>query len=270
MPTHHTRMSVLTRLIFAFVAINALIGAGSLILFPTQTDTLFFWEIKPPINAALFGALYLGGAVTVGWVTYRGWWEQARFLIPVLVAAGFFISITTLIHIDRFIPGLKLAYWLVIYVGAPLLALYLYFYYERRKANWTVNEPTTRATRIIAIVTGAVVLILGTFLLISPESVLDFWPWNASPLMIRIFAAWFNAFGIGLLWFYFEREWSRVYLISYLMMAAAGLDLLMIFIHREDWKSAGLNVAVYCFHLLAFGLVGLLMIVLQRRARKLA
>ena len=52
-------LSLAARVTLWFVATNALIGATSLILFPTRTATLFFWEIAPPINAALFGALYL-------------------------------------------------------------------------------------------------------------------------------------------------------------------------------------------------------------------
>ena len=116
-------------------------------------------------------------------------------------------------------------------------------------------------------VTGGVVFLFGMTLLIWPQLVLDYWPWNASPLMIRIFASWFNAFGVGLLWFYFDRDWTRLRLISYLMMAAAALDLLMIFVHRADWNTSGLNLWVYCFHLVAFGAVGFAMQWLQRRAK---
>jgi len=50
------------------------------------------------------------------------------------------------------------------------------------------------------------------------------------------------------------------------MIAAAGLDLLMVFIHREDLTSVGLNLWLYCIHLALFGLVGLLMYWLQRKA----
>ena len=114
-------MSPLTKVVFWFVAANASVGAVSLIFFPADTARLFFWEINPPINAALFGALYLGGAAVVALVTYRGRWEPARFLIPVLVSAGALITVTTLLHLDRFSAGPRFVYWLVIYIGAPLL-----------------------------------------------------------------------------------------------------------------------------------------------------
>jgi hypothetical protein len=117
METTDRPMSTFIKVAFWFVAANALVGACSLIFFPADTARLFFWEIKPPINAALFGALYLGGAAVVALVTYRARWEQARFLIPILVSAGALISITTLLHLDRFSPGPRLVYWLVIYAS---------------------------------------------------------------------------------------------------------------------------------------------------------
>ena len=136
-------MSSFMKVAFWFVAANALVGAGSLIFFPADTARLFFWGITPPINAALFGALYLGGAAVVALVTYRGRWEPARFLVPILVSAGALITLTTLIHLDRFSPGPRLAAWLVVYVGAPLLALLFYVQHERSGANWAIYWPVT-------------------------------------------------------------------------------------------------------------------------------
>lgn len=265
MPLANKPMSAIMKLVFWFVAANALAGALALIFFPTRTDTLFFWEIKPSINAALFGALYLGGAVIVAWVTYQGEWEGARFLIPVLVAAGVFISVTTLLHFNLFDPGFKLLYWLVIYIGAPLLALIFYVQHERNGSNWVVITAVTPATRWIATALGSLLVLLGVIVLIWPESAIANWPWPMTPLMLRIFAAWFSAFGVGLLWFQIEREWHRLQHVANLMMAAAGLDLLMVFIHRNDLTGSRVSVGVYCFHLALFGMVGLLMHWLQRQ-----
>ena len=258
-------MSVFTKIVFWFVAINALAGAASLMLLPTRTGTLFFWEIKPPISAALFGALYLGGAVVVGLVTYRGLWEPARFLIPVLVSAGILISVTTFVHLDKFSPGFKLGYWLLIYIGAPLLAGFIYAQQERNGANWAVTNPVKPATRAIAVVTGALLLLIGVVILIWPELVVANWPWPTSPLMVRIFASWFSAFGVGLLWFLPERDWGRLQHVANLMIAAACLDLLMVFIHRQDLTAIDLNLWLYSFHLALFGLLGIVMHWLQRK-----
>lgn len=259
-------MSLLMKVVFWFVGVNALAGAGSLIFFSSDTARLFFWEIKPSINAALFGALYLGGAAVVALLTYRGRWEPARFLIPILVSAGALISVTTVVHLDRFSPGPRLVYWLVIYIGAPLLALLFYVWHERSGANWTVSWPVTPATRGLAVTMGTVLVLFGIFVLIWPDPVVARWPWPITALMVRIFASWFAAFGVGLLWFWVERDWERVRHVANLMIAAAGLDLLMVYVHRQDLGPVGPNLWLYCFHLALFGLAGLLMHRLQRKA----
>ena len=259
-------LTLFARFVFLFVAVNALIGALSLLLFPTRTNALFFWEITPPINAALFGALYLGGAAVVGWLTVRGLWEPARFLTPVLVTAGILITITTFLHLDRFTSGVKLAYWLIVYVGAPLLALVIYWQHERSGANWSVVEPVVPATRAVAVALGALLAVLGLAVIIWPGAVVPRWPWPTSPLMVRIFASWFVAFGAGLLWFLVERDWRRVRLVPVLMIFAVTLDLLMVFVHRADLLPLGPSFWLFVFHLALFGTVGALMIWLQRRS----
>lgn len=262
-----TPLSPVARLIFGFVALNALLGAIVLLFFPSQTETLFFWTITPSINAALLGALYLGGAVVVGWVTVRGVWEPARFLIPVLVTAGFFISLTTLIHLDRFAPGLKLIYWLLVYVGAPLLALGIYLHQERRGANWAVIQPLHPLTRTLAPLVGGIIVIAGLVIFAFPDSIAPSWAWPMSPLMLRIFAAWFSAFGAGLLWFRVDTDWTRLRPLAALMISASALDLAMIFLHRQHLTASPLIVAIYCAHLVAFGGIGLLMFWLQSRVQ---
>jgi hypothetical protein len=263
-----TPMSPLMRIVFWFVAANALAGALSLMLFPQHTATLFFWEIAPALNAALFGALYFGGAVVVALVSYQGRWEGARFLIPVLVTAGVLIALTTFLHLERFTPGFKLWYWLIIYIGAPLLAGLFYFQHERAGANWSAQEPITPATRQVAIAVGLLLIGAGIFTLARPAVVVEAWPWPTSPLMVRIFASWFSAFGVGLLWTLVERDWGHLRHMANLMIAAAVLDLVMVFIHRGDLTGDGLRVGIFCAHLAAFGLVGGLMRWLQWRAAR--
>lgn len=258
-------LSPLARFIFAFVAVNAFVGATLLILFSSRTAELFFWEIAPPINAALFGALYLGGAAVVGWVTFRGQWEPARFLTPVLVSAGILITLTTLLHLDRFAPGVRLLYWLVVYIGAPLLALLIYWRHERGGADWAVRRPLRPATRRLALILGAALTVAGLAVIAFPGPVVANWPWPTSVLMVRIFASWFAAFGVGLLWFRVDGEWTRVRLIPVMMIAAAALDLLMVYARRADLHPIGLSFGLFVFHLALFGVAGAAMIILQSR-----
>ena len=172
----NTNLSWWARLVYGFVAANAFAGALILILFPSRTGTLFFWPINPPINAALFGALYLGGAAAVSLATWRNLWEPARFLVSILVAAGFFISVVTLLHLDNFAPGLRLDYWLAVYVGAPLLAGLIYAHQESRGANWQVKVPVRPLTRLVALVSGMLVMAAGLLLIVWPQPAVAYWP----------------------------------------------------------------------------------------------
>lgn len=255
MKTTNTKLLWWARLIYGFVAFNAFVGAMILIFLPAQTDTLFFWPVNPPINAGLFGALYLGGATAVSIGTYRNQWEPIRYLVPILVAAGILISWVTLLHLGKFASGIRLAYWLVIYIGAPLLAILIYVFQEKGGANWTIAQPVRPLTGQIALITGTIVILLAVLIILCPQTAVVNWPWRTSPLMVRIFAAWFGAFGVGLLWFKIERDWQRLYQIPNLMIAAAGLDLLMVVIYRHELVG-GFSLWLYCGHLILFALVG--------------
>jgi hypothetical protein len=248
-----------------FVALNALAGAASLILFPARTDQLFFWPITPPLNAALFGALFLSGAVTVGLAAHGGRWEQARILAPILVSAGAMISAVTLLHRDLFHPGPRLAYWLAVYIGAPLLALLIYARQERAGAVWEPQEPLAPAVRRLALLAGALLVAAGLAILTRPGPVVAAWPWPTGALTARIFAAWFAAFGVGLLWFQVERDWSRVRLLATMLILAAGLDLAALIAHRADVPGPSAALWLYGAHLLGLGLLGAAMHLLQRR-----
>lgn len=268
MQTNHAQNTNLiwwARLIYGFVAANAFAGAFILILLPTHTDSLFFWPVNPPINAALFGALYLGGAAAVSLTVWRNVWEPARFLVPILVAAGSLISGITLLHLDKFATGVRLVYWLVVYIGAPLLAGLIYVEQERRGADWRVTVPVRPLTRLMAVMFGALVVAAGLLIIIWPETAVAHWPWSTSPLVVRIFAAWFAAFGVGLLWFWVERDWRRLRHVPNLMIAAAGLDLLVVYVYRHQITGPAISLWLYCGHLILFGLTGLLLHGLQYR-----
>ncbi len=258
-----TPLARLSAVIFWFVGINALAGAGFLMLFPQLADELFFWPISLPLNAALFGALYLGGGVTVCLLAAGGRWEPARFLTPVLVTAGPLITLVTLLHLESFRPGLRLWYWLIVYAGAPLLALGIYRYQEARPAIWRVEEPLTPPARRLALAVGGLILAGGLLLLAWPATAVAAWPWPTTPLMTRIFAAWFSAFGAGLLWFAVERDWRRLRPLANLLVAAALLDLAMLIVHRGAIPAASPALGVFIAHLLGLGLVGVLLHGLQ-------
>jgi len=265
MNSTETPISMPMKIVFWFIAFNTVLGAGSLILFPTRTITLFFWEITPPINAAIFGSFYFGGTIAVTQALLRGKWERARFTAPVLLVAGILLTVVTFVHIDKFFQDFRLYYWLIVYLAAPVLAVVFYIRQERAGGTWEViGQPLKPATRILGVITGGLITVFGVIGLIRPEVLAEFSPWPMSALMMRIFAAWLSAFIPALLWFGREKDWQRLYPIANLMIASSVLNLVMIFVHRADLKPEAPNLVPVIGVLLAIGLLGGVMHWLQR------
>lgn len=265
MQNHDTPLSPFARLVLGFVAVNAFLGAGSLILFPGQTDSLFFWEISPPLNSALFGALYLSGAIATTRAVVRGVWEEARFLVPVLVTAGVLLLLTTWLHLDRFRPGFPLVYWLAVYLVAPVLAILIYIQHERRGASWQVaRNPIRPATRLLALLAGAVVGLAGLVGLIRPDLVSPLVPWPMSALMVRVFSSWFTAFVPGLFWFALERDWQRLAPLANLLILSAVLNPLLILLHRQDLTPGSGSLGLFLAGIAGGGLISAAMHWIQR------
>ena len=124
-------MSLAMRLILAFVAANALAAAASLVLFPAGTDAGFFWEFAPPIEAAMFGALYLAAGLLVARAAFVGLWEPARYLLPMVTVFTGMVLLTTYLHLGRFDDGPKLLYWLAVYDVALVAGAAFYHRHER-------------------------------------------------------------------------------------------------------------------------------------------
>ncbi|HMQ35022.1 MAG TPA: hypothetical protein PKD53_30165 [Chloroflexaceae bacterium] len=263
-----TALGPLALLALWFVGLNALAGAAALLLAPRHAGAMFFWAIEPPLNAALLGALYLGGGIAVCLLARRGRWEPARALTPVLVSAGLLIAGVSLAHLDRFGPGLRPAYWLAVYLGAAPLALAVYAAQERLGASWEVREPVAPAARALAVGTGALLVGAGAALIIWPAPAVAAWPWPITPLTLRVFAAWFAAFGVGLLWFLADGDWGRLAILPRMLIGAAALALAALIVHHSDLTTTGPGLWLYVAHLVALAAAGALLHWLQRGPRR--
>jgi hypothetical protein len=101
----------------------------------------------------------------------------------------------------------------------------------------------------------------------QPQQVINIWAWPITPLLVRIFAAWITAFGAGLLWFLVERNWRHLRLLPTLMIAAAIFDLTVVYTHRAAITDTGWRLWLFCAHLIVFGVVGVLLHLLQSGQR---
>lgn len=261
-------MSLLMKLIFLFVVANAYAGAISLIFFSADTESLFFWKISPPINAVMFGTLYLIAGSVVLLAVIRGRWEPARYLVPMVLPFSLLLLLATLLHQDKFTAGFKLYYWLVVYIVAPAATLFFFWQYERFRTSWpAVREPLRPLTRWLAVGLGGLLALYVLTSFIAPDLVVNFWPWPLTPLLARAFAAWLAALGGGLLWFGREGDWKRLQPVAYLMAIIPVATLAVLAIDRDQLKPVDINLYLFVAALLGLGLCGVLIAVVQSRTK---
>src|SRR3712207_6485904 len=261
----YTPMSLPMKVVLWFVVANAYAGAISLLAFPTDTRSTFFWQIAPPINARLYGVLYLAAGSVVLRAVLGGRWEPARYLTAMVPAFTGMMLLTTLLHRDRFDRGPELYYWLLVCIVAPLAGIIFYLQHERGGATWrVVGAPIAPAVRLAAVITGAGAAVFAIVAYVFPQPVAAHWPWVISPLMVRVFISWLSAFAVSLLWFGIERDWSRVRPAAALLVGSAALMLLMFLIHRDDLKPGAVAAWLFGAGIVGISLLGAFMYWRQR------
>jgi hypothetical protein len=260
-PRPYKPMSMTMRIILAFVAANALAAAASLVLFPAGTDAGFFWEISPPIGAAMFGALYLAAGLLVIRAAIAGLWEPARYLAPMVVVFSAMVLLTTFLHLDRFDGGSKLYYWLAVYAVALVVGVLFYYQHERGGADWKVTgQRTTPAVRSVALVVGILAAAFVVLGYASPGLVAGPWPWELTPLTTRAFLSWVGAFAVGLLWVSYDPDRGRTRPVAHMLVVTSALLAAMLLLHRQDLGSEPLGVWLFGAGVAGIGLLGVHML----------
>lgn len=207
----------------------------TLLLFPAQTELFFFWKISPPINAILLGVLYTSTVIFGGQAVLRGRWETARYLVPMLTYSSAMLTIVTWVHIDKFIPGLKLDAWLASYILAPIALNWFYWRHQKNGGTWEITGRTVLpAARLLALTLGGLMLTLSLTALLFPNLFTASAPWPMSPLIVRAFASIWGAFSMGPLWFAREKDWERLYPIADMLTIMPIFWLLIIALYPHD------------------------------------
>jgi hypothetical protein len=266
-PTSEHRLSLGVTLWSWFMIPHALLAGVQLIATPGRTETFFFWKIAPPLNAVLFGAVYLIAGITLIRATLSGRWEQRRYFVPMLVAFSVVLLIATALHAARFIQGFKFSYWVIVYLLVPVGEIFAYRIYERREASWSVvGTPVRPATRMLAVAAGTAVALLAVVCVLAPGVIALVWPTTLSPLMARVFGAAFAAIAVGLLWLRWEPDWARVSSVTSMMIWFAAIGIVAPWLHRGDLTGGPVRLVLYVAGLAAVGAIGVALRRLQHYA----
>ncbi len=262
-PTRWVSAAVVPVLVAAFVILYA---------FPSRTDRLWGWTVRPEMSALIMGAGYVSGAYFfVRAATVREWHRVGVGFVATTVFASM-LMVTTLLHWDRFNHDhVSFWAWIALYFSTPFLLPWLWATNRRTDPG---GPPTSgdvsvpRPLRWVIGAVGAAVLAFAAVMFVQPDHVVDAWPWPLTTATARSVSAFLAFPAVTWLWFLFDERWSSFRVTQ----QTAGLGMFLIgvgAIRARGEFASGATVAVYVGALVAGLLfVVALQVVMDRRARR--
>ena len=186
------------RVILYIASILVLSVSISLFLLPEHTDVYFSWTINPAITAAFLGVGYLTSFVLEFFSAHEKIWARARPAIPAVWIFTFLTLIITLFHIDRFhfgspalITVVGTWVWLAVYIGVPIAMGILWIHQVRQPGIDPPRiAPLPKWFRMILIVQGAIMLLVGIVMLFYPDLFIPIGTYRHSPVALLEHGVW--------------------------------------------------------------------------------
>jgi hypothetical protein len=248
-----------TRLLAGIVVPVLITAFVILFLFP-DLSRLFAWPIRPPMNAMMLGATYLGGAYFFTRLVFARQWHAVRLgLWPVTTFVAV-LGIATLLHWGNFTHGsISFFVWAFLYFTLPFVIPVVW--YLNRRANLAdpplAERPLPAGLSLAIGVLGGVLTAASLVLFLFPGVMVPVWPWTLSPLTARVMAAMFALPGVVGLGIAIDRHWSSASLLFQAQVVAIVLMLVAALRARAeiDW-SQPLSWLFVASLLLTLGLIG--------------
>jgi hypothetical protein len=265
------RICLFTRL--SALAITVVLGGGATLLlgWPTQTQELWAWTIRPPMTALAVGAGFASGVYFFGRATLARQWHTVSLGFGPVWLFTCMTAAATLIHIQSFNPAnITFWVWTGVYAVTPVLLPVVWLL--NRSADPRVseaNEPDLPIVirRSLALVGGAG-LVLAAIMFIQPTLAASFWPWALTPLAARIESAWVALAGALGVVVARESRWSAIAPALRTGCIAAWLTLMGIARSWADFDPYSLATWMYVAYIATPALcLPILDLVMSRRSR---
>jgi hypothetical protein len=193
------------RRLLAVAAVLVFLAGVQLFVFPFRTDEWFAWTIDSPMTAVFLGASYWSAVGLELTAARAASWAGARIAIPAVFVFTTVTMVVTLVHIDRFHLDSTLPLgtravtwaWLAVYAVVPVLMVLAVVAQRRRSVAVPSPSGLPTAVRVALVAIAAVLLVLGTALLIDPAAADGSWPWPLTPLTGRAVGAWLVGLGVA-------------------------------------------------------------------------
>lgn len=174
------------------VECSVVFAAGVLLFFlPSLAAEVWAWRI-PPFNARFVGAVYLAAYLPLILFWFVPRWIPGRLTLWMILTFTTMIVIPMFIHWDAFAwdrLATFLVYWPLYILLPPAAAVFL----ARSQGLGAANEYQGSARlRVVLWVFALLAGGYGIGLLIAPEAMTRFWPWQVDAFHGRMYAAAFG------------------------------------------------------------------------------
>lgn len=202
---------VQTRVVSAVIVPFLVMAFIILYIWPNDTDKLFAWTIKPQMTPMMLGATYIGGAYFFIRAIFSRHWHHVKLGFLPVTAFATFMGIATILHWDRF-NHTHVAFWIwtILYFTTPLLVFITWL--RNRAADDGRPQPNDRPVpqfvRVIIGIVGIFGTLVSLALFLTPDFMLNIWPWKLTLLTARVVGAQFALLGVVGLGLMLDRRWS--------------------------------------------------------------
>ncbi|CAN5271058.1 hypothetical protein BH10PSE9_BH10PSE9_23040 [soil metagenome] len=231
-------LTPLHRIFFALVGLFAIWVAVWGLFLPAAIGWAIPWQV-PPLHARFIGAVYLAGAVMMGWALIAR--HLAEVQVAVIMAAIWtgMLLLVSLFHLGEFNYGEWPAYfWFGAYIAYPLMGAWLaYTYRPTPLPETSAAVPDWARTLLVAV--GVICIALAACLFFAPAWMASIWPWGISVLLAHIYSGPFLSFGVGSLLLARRRYWIELRIVLVSMAVFGTVVLVASLIHAGLFAPIG-------------------------------
>jgi hypothetical protein len=185
-----------------------------------------------PLNGRFIASLYLGGGVVILVAALVRRAVDARLALCSFLVITLLVLVMTLVYWREFTRGGIPWQWMTTYVADPVVCLValvaLRLGPPARPGRHRLSAPFLTVAAVLGVV--------GVAMLTAAPGVLRAWPWTLTPLLSRVYAAFFLAFAVGAALAAGERRKAAVagIVAGLLVMFCLSLAVSLVHLSRFD------------------------------------